>query len=689
MTTDFTYGNKAITTSGPTKPATVDSPNDLRTRAKTFADIRVIPMPYVGMIVTVLADETNNGKMTDYKVLSLKANNLGIPNTVINEIERYVDYLGAGNVSQDDINTAVNNYLSENPVVTQEISGLSLNNNILSIKDTKGNDVGSTVLITSNTNSCLGLNIEDFPRLEDETTDSPRIQRAFDTLPDKSTNPDGYYKGLSIYFPSGEYIINSTCTGTNISIIGDSTTVFKGTGSGYMFDITYDGELGFAHVQSGAQIYQWRNFSFEKCQFNGNGKMNGVKHSGGHNIVLRDCVFLDTVDYGYYIYSGSKYLMDHVTFRGYTDNTSINKVACYLGGSDHNINNIICANYTKAFEIKSPCTIFNQCHHWLNHNSRLSGSVMYNVNAKECLFTDSYLDTVKVGFNINSSPIMIKGVVGYNNGTFSLSGANYIKNNVSGLKCFVSSVYIDDTKNANFWSGDKTSTDIKVIGILGNCNNIFETYGVGASSTEKTYAITSNLTNASLSNKATSVVENASYTTTVTASNGCTIDTVTVTMGGTDITSSAYNSSSKTITISAVTGSIVITVTTTGSPTQSQNIVTNFTYENDKYFDSTGNLVQGSPNVSLTTYFEVNSNSVLEFSADFSYCNLLLTICEYDNNKNFIQRNKSAETNSAYSITTSSTTKYIRVGVGSSGTNLNAFRDNTDAIINSIEVTYV
>lgn len=120
MTTDFTYGNKAITTSGPTKPATVDSPNDLRTRAKTFADIRVIPMPYVGMIVTVLADETNNGKMTDYKVLSLKANNLGIPNTVINEVERYVDYLGAssnsGNVSQEDIKAAVNDYLEENPV---------------------------------------------------------------------------------------------------------------------------------------------------------------------------------------------------------------------------------------------------------------------------------------------------------------------------------------------------------------------------------------------------------------------------------------------------------------------------------------------------------------------------------------------------------------------------------------------
>ena len=127
MTTDFTYGNKAITTSGPTKPATVDSPNDLRTRAKTFADIRAIPMPYVGMIVTVLADETNNGKMTDYKVLSLKANNLGIPNTVINEVERYVDYLGVssgGSASQGYATTAyVDNKIGDINSILDNING--------------------------------------------------------------------------------------------------------------------------------------------------------------------------------------------------------------------------------------------------------------------------------------------------------------------------------------------------------------------------------------------------------------------------------------------------------------------------------------------------------------------------------------------------------------------------------------
>ena len=93
MTTDFTYGNKTITTSGPTKPATKNSPGDVRTRVQTYADIANIPLPYVGMIITVLQDETNSNKMTDYKVLSLKANSLGVANSVIDQVQRYADYL--------------------------------------------------------------------------------------------------------------------------------------------------------------------------------------------------------------------------------------------------------------------------------------------------------------------------------------------------------------------------------------------------------------------------------------------------------------------------------------------------------------------------------------------------------------------------------------------------------------------
>ena len=120
MTTDFTYGGKQILSNGPFKPNGKDMPNDARTRVECYADIATIPTPYVGLKITVKADETNNNKMTDYIVKSLKANSAGIANMLIDEVVRYVDYLGAssgGSVSQEDINTAVNNYLTEHPVI--------------------------------------------------------------------------------------------------------------------------------------------------------------------------------------------------------------------------------------------------------------------------------------------------------------------------------------------------------------------------------------------------------------------------------------------------------------------------------------------------------------------------------------------------------------------------------------------
>lgn len=79
------------------------------------------------------------------------------------------------------------------------------------------------------------------------------------------------------------------------------------------------------------------------------------------------------------------------------------------------------------------------------------------------------------------------------------------------------------------------------------------------------YTVTKNLTNVTSSNTDTSATEGDSYTTTLSASSGYTISTVTVTMGGTDVTSTAYNSSTHKVTIASVTGAIVITATATAN----------------------------------------------------------------------------------------------------------------------------
>ena len=79
--------------------------------------------------------------------------------------------------------------------------------------------------------------------------------------------------------------------------------------------------------------------------------------------------------------------------------------------------------------------------------------------------------------------------------------------------------------------------------------------------TAQSYTVTNTLSGCTTSNASATATEGSSYTATITASSGYSLTgaTVSITMGGTDITTTAY--SSGTISISSVTGNISITVT--------------------------------------------------------------------------------------------------------------------------------
>lgn len=80
-----------------------------------------------------------------------------------------------------------------------------------------------------------------------------------------------------------------------------------------------------------------------------------------------------------------------------------------------------------------------------------------------------------------------------------------------------------------------------------------------------TYTITRNLTNCTSSNTANSVNQGASYSATVTPSNGYELMNVAITMGGTNVTSTVYKyqDGKAVINIPSVTGNVVITVQAT------------------------------------------------------------------------------------------------------------------------------
>lgn len=104
---------------------------------------------------------------------------------------------------------------------------------------------------------------------------------------------------------------------------------------------------------------------------------------------------------------------------------------------------------------------------------------------------------------------------------------------------------------------NKNNEKIYATKIGAGSDRIITFEGVLSDDNVKTYTISNTLTNVTTNNTTAIIEENKSYNATLTVSEGCTLETVVITMGGTDITSSAY--SNGVISISKVTGNIVIT----------------------------------------------------------------------------------------------------------------------------------
>lgn len=112
------------------------------------------------------------------------------------------------------------------------------------------------------------------------------------------------------------------------------------------------------------------------------------------------------------------------------------------------------------------------------------------------------------------------------------------------------------TASQGLWTAVVVDTDAEKISFVRFGAGADRTYGYGAT---VYHSISSTLTGATIDNPATSVEDGYVYTATITPNSGFTINSATVTMGGTDITTTAYNNGI--INIPSVTGNVVITIT--------------------------------------------------------------------------------------------------------------------------------
>ena len=111
------------------------------------------------------------------------------------------------------------------------------------------------------------------------------------------------------------------------------------------------------------------------------------------------------------------------------------------------------------------------------------------------------------------------------------------------------------TASQGLWTAVVVDTGKEVVNLIRFGAGADRAYGYGAT---VYHTINNALTHVTSNNPQTSVEDGESYTATLTTESGYTIDSVSVMMGGTDITASAYNNG--VITITSVTGNVSITI---------------------------------------------------------------------------------------------------------------------------------
>lgn len=200
-----------------------------------------------------------------------------------------------------------------------------------------------------------------------------------------------------------------------------------------------------------------------------------------------------------------------------------------------------------------------------NEADRYSGTLSYNYSGKNApkvinihghIHTNAYgkltfiddnteLDIIRVAtpnsaFNANAST---NRYTDYGNYSITTAEANKIKK-VANSKA--------DT-SATFYFIDLDGQVIYAVGYGADIDRTIPYKDVAV------YVITYNLTDVVSSNTSVTAIEGESFTTTLSVGNDYAIDSVTVTMGGVDITATAY--ANGVVNISEVTGAIVITAT--------------------------------------------------------------------------------------------------------------------------------
>lgn len=226
---------------------------------------------------------------------------------------------------------------------------------------------------------------------------------------------------------------------------------------------------------------------------------------------------------------------------------------------------IVLGHYSLDFGGAYPLS--NIVHAYVNGNSITENGTTVNFSGNNAASFIADFHGHTHCFKVDSLYRVVSNVgTAYDAKKVCVPNASYYRNNYYGDTSFYGFTYSDST------TYDKTINTGKdtafVVNVIDLDNKVIYSYCYGAG-TDRTISygakvyrtITNTLTHVTNSNAATSIENETAYSATLSADTGYTLGTVTVTMGGTDITSTAYSDGG--ISIASVTGDIVITAVAT------------------------------------------------------------------------------------------------------------------------------
>lgn len=274
-------------------------------------------------------------------------------------------------------------------------------------------------------------NLSDFPKLECETDDAPRIQRAIDATP----------SGV-LFIPGGLYRIADTLMVTNrCSLDLHKTAVLRAVKPlDYILrvDNTKAGKLPPGDFRNDDY-----NLFVAGGKIDGDGLASCLYIVGFTHFTMRDMTFLNGRETGLRVHGGYELIANNLYFKCVKSGLAGN-CALYTTGGDSHYTDCVVVDYTVGFRLGAGgSNRLTRCHVWGGPlppvrpgepREMLKDSVNFWVDrASSVIFRDCYADTGKTGYLVDGWDTRMLGCSYFNNKWFGLDGIVIVRHKFGRL----------------------------------------------------------------------------------------------------------------------------------------------------------------------------------------------------------------------------------------------------------------